>query len=323
MRARARTSAAGRAAVAAVVALAATVPVAAAGAAGAVVTHRALLPIRHGGRHPGAAVLAGDIAHLARARATPSAADRFADFDDLPCNVSHSASVPRYCVFGDTTKPVRTVAVVGDSMAAQWSAPLSRIAELHHWRLVIATKGTCPFGATTPFQPKLGGLFVQCHRWNVALLQHLLTVTHPDVVIASDRPEIATVDHPRGPAANREVGQGMAVYWRRLIHSGIGVVGLHETPEMSSDDSTSTPRSVALVPVTPVNFAARLVHRTAPRAVHVVHLNDLICGRQRCDGIVGNVRVYRDSHHLTRSYALTIAPYLERRLLLVPRLATT
>jgi hypothetical protein len=44
-------------------------------------------------------------------------------------------------------------------------------------------------------------------------------------------------------------------------------------------------------------------------------MNALICGPVSCPPIVGNVLVYQDNHHLTGTYALTIAPYLEKRLL--------
>ena len=48
-------------------------------------------------------------------------------------------------------------------------------------------------------------------------------------------------------------------------------------------------------------------------------MNSLICGRVRCQPVVGNVLVYQDNHHLTSTYTLTIAPYLEERLLEVDK----
>jgi hypothetical protein len=48
-------------------------------------------------------------------------------------------------------------------------------------------------------------------------------------------------------------------------------------------------------------------------------MNSLICGRVKCPAVVGNVLVYQDSHHLTSTYALTTAPYLETRLLKVSK----
>ncbi len=57
--------------------------------------------------------------------------------------------------------------------------------------------------------------------------------------------------------------------------------------------------------------------RAASGSVPLIDMNSLICGRVKCPPIVGNVLVYQDSHHLTSVYALTTAPYLEKRLLKV------
>ena len=48
-------------------------------------------------------------------------------------------------------------------------------------------------------------------------------------------------------------------------------------------------------------------------------MNPLICGPVSCPPVIGNVLVYQDSHHLTSTYALTTAPYLEERLLKVSK----
>jgi hypothetical protein len=48
-------------------------------------------------------------------------------------------------------------------------------------------------------------------------------------------------------------------------------------------------------------------------------MTDLLCPDRMCAPVLGNVVVYRDAHHLTRSYTLSLAPYLEERLLeLIP-----
>jgi hypothetical protein len=44
-------------------------------------------------------------------------------------------------------------------------------------------------------------------------------------------------------------------------------------------------------------------------------MNPLVCGPTVCAPVVGNVVVYRDSHHLTNTYSKTLEPYLLRRLL--------
>jgi hypothetical protein len=61
----------------------------------------------------------------------------------------------------------------------------------------------------------------------------------------------------------------------------------------------------------PTSYAAKALGGKVP----VIDMNSLICGQAQCSPVVGNVLVYMDSHHLTQSYGITLAPFLEQRLL--------
>ena len=119
----------------------------------------------------------------------------------------------------------------------------------------------------------------------------------------------------------------MALYWRRLIAHHIDVVALRESPEIGVDipkcltrtsaSRCAVARSRAVARTTPITVARELVTHGA----QLLDLTNLICATHTCRPIVGNVLVYRDVHHLTTTYTLTIAPYLERMLLRAPALA--
>jgi hypothetical protein len=49
--------------------------------------------------------------------------------------------------------------------------------------------------------------------------------------------------------------------------------------------------------------------------VTLINMNKFICEPKLCLSVIGNVLVYFDAHHLTASYAKTLAPYLAPRLL--------
>jgi hypothetical protein len=74
-------------------------------------------------------------------------------------------------------------------------------------------------------------------------------------------------------------------------------------------------KAKAIEPNLPMMYATAAASGTVP----LIDMNSLICGRVKCPPIVGNVLVYQDAHHLTSTYALTIAPYLENRLLEVSK----
>ena len=46
----------------------------------------------------------------------------------------------------------------------------------------------------------------------------------------------------------------------------------------------------------------------------MVDMNDGLCTASECPIVVGNVVVWRDTHHLTATYARMLAPYLAERL---------
>jgi len=103
------------------------------------------------------------------------------------------------------------------------------------------------------------------------------------------------------------------------------VIAIKESPEVGLDvpecvtDNPSSPgkcavaKSKAIKPDLPTVYATQAAAGTVP----LIDMNSLICGRTKCLPIVGNVLVYQDSHHLTSTYALTTAPFLESRLLKV------
>jgi hypothetical protein len=157
-------------------------------------------------------------------------------------------------------------------------------------------------------------------------MHDLTTSIRPDVVITSDWPGLATVKHPAGgPAAQKEIGAGMAQYWDQLESHGISVVAIRESPDMGLNVpdclSKHTPQMCTVSKAKaeahnpPTKFAVLAVTDKVP----LINMDSLICGPATCPPVIGNVLVYQDSHHLTSAYALTTTPYLEKRLLKVSK----
>jgi hypothetical protein len=48
--------------------------------------------------------------------------------------------------------------------------------------------------------------------------------------------------------------------------------------------------------------------------VRVIDAADRFCLGRLCPAVIGNVLVYRQTGHITATYAATLAPWLERRL---------
>jgi hypothetical protein len=276
--------------------------------------------------YPGAAALAGASASVpAKSVLPPPDAVPVPGYWAGGCLQGEHVAALKPCVYGDTGNPILTVALVGDSMAGNWWAPLRDIATREHWKLVTELHATCDWTATQLYDPVNKGAYPTCHDWGVNVLNDLISRVHPDVVITTGFASMTTMAHPKvSSAARTDVGAGEATYWSQLEAHGIGVIGIRETPSMTSLDvpacvakygaaasKCTLPRAKAIEPDPPTSYAAKLLGGKVP----VIDMNSLICGPSKCAPVVGNVLVYLDSHHLTESYGTTLAPFLEQRLL--------
>ena len=270
--------------------------------------------------HPSSTSLSATVPPVAQAPDDMPLANR----DDCKAQLGESKLVS--CTAGDRTDPQLTVALVGDSFAAQWSSALADIGTKEHWKLVTVTHDGCAFTATMMTWENKP--YTACNQWGRSALDYLLNTVRPDVVIVSSLPGRTIPGHPTYDAASRDaIANGMEQYWRRLADSGAYVVGIKPTPSMGlnipdclssrtgSVAKCTVPRSRAVFATSSIQLAAAAL---GPQKATEIDMNDFICGATQCKPVVGNVVVYRDKKHLTRTYTMTLVPYLKNALLEIP-----
>jgi hypothetical protein len=251
-----------------------------------------------------------------------------------PCQASQDATKVATCTFGDKDDPTRTIALVGDSLAAEWSTDLDQLGQKHGWKLVTMTHASCQWTSTMTVKPAKGTAFTACHTWGKAALDALLALK-PDVVVFSDHPDRGIPsDKKSDPHSRTVIGRGMVPYLQKVIDNGAEVVGIQESPRPYIDipdclaarhgsiAKCTVAHSKAVYTHTPVEAAIAKL-KSEPKyadSAGRVNLNSLICGPTQCRPVVGDVIVYRDADHLTNTYSLTLKPYLEKALLKVPAL---
>jgi hypothetical protein len=199
--------------------------------------------------------------------------------------------------------PTATVAVIGDSHAEQWLAAVQPLATAHGWRLVALLEGGCSFGAAST---RTGG----CADFNAAAVDYLRR-RPVDLVIT-----VSTAAHPRTPGERLVTGYPEAV--REVTALGIPVVGLRDNPRFPSgpvacvlergDRACTRPVGEKLAARNPADTLRGVAGFSS------VDLTDLVCPDGACVPSVGNVWVYLDDNHLTRSYAATLSSALGERL---------
>jgi peptidoglycan/LPS O-acetylase OafA/YrhL len=281
----------------------------------------------------GAQALAPDPVGSAAGRAvddpgpfTPSAATVR---DDVPssyadgCHVQDNPSpVAVGCTYGDPDGSF-TLAVVGDSHAAQWVPTLQAVAERRGWRLLVFTKSSCPLADVTVAHGKDLRPYTGCDGWNKDVLAALAR-ERPDAVVTSSASY--RVNEGEGVLGEEEsrarMVDGLRTSWRALEELGAVVVPVADTPRPGFDMAecvsanegnltTCAPaRSDALAASGPEVAAAA----EGQPGVQLVDLNDFICPDTRCAPVIGHVLVYRDEHHITATYARSLADTMESRL---------
>jgi hypothetical protein len=231
----------------------------------------------------------------------------------------------RRCEYGDKTSKYRMV-IVGDSHAVHWIPTFDIIAKRRGWRLTAITKGSCPLADITTDRV-LRDQFKYCIRWNRLVLRELMA-EKPDVVVFAQ-----SIGSLTGLGSTREEGMklvadGILSAWKKLKSRGVSIIAIRDTPRLdrlpaecmgaagAKPEDCSVPRKAALpstlgsMPVAdPIIMAAR-----HDKDVLLVDMTNLICAGERCMPVVGNVMVWRDTHHLTASYAKTLATPMEHKI---------
>ena len=275
----------------------------------------------------GAAVLAararGDETGAPINRPGPFVPDPLAARGDLPdlyrdgCQAGDTDIEPRSCTYGNPSASF-TVALVGDSHAAQWAPPLQAIAVAKGWRLITYTKSACPFlNAEVQHGDRP---YSSCTAWNKAMRDRLTGPDRPDVVVTSSSNYRVVRD---GRTLNSEeslsaLADGMRTSWHALDSAGVRTVVLRDTPRPDIDIAECASQHTERMTKCAVDrdtalsgIGQRQADATSRLAkVHLVDLNDAICPTDKCAAVIGGVLVYRDTNHLTATYAATLAPRL-------------
>jgi peptidoglycan/LPS O-acetylase OafA/YrhL len=231
------------------------------------------------------------------------------------CSAGYLATRPPDCVYGDRGGGT-TLALVGDSHASQWFPALERIAVDEGWRLVPFIKVSCRFVDLPMVARELKREYTECPIWREHVITRLQELRPALVVVASARgmqPLLARDDDPR------RQGEAMA---RLLARIPGRIAILVDTPQSRYDvprclsahvrdvRACETSRSYAF------NWRHRLLEETAAAAsgAALIDLSDRICSRDPCPVLDERTIVYRDPHHMTATFARSLAGTLRKAL---------
>lgn len=248
----------------------------------------------------------------------PSIATARSDIDGLNergCGLSLAGARPPLCELGDTDGAV-TVALIGDSHAAQWFPALEVIARQRGWKILPFTKDSCIFVDTRIISLHLQREYTECAMWREQVIAAIQRA-HPDLVVVSSSRWV----HPVNVGdADAQVQADAMVRLLKRLPGRIAIIA--DTPLNDQDipaclsrrdrtpESCSTSRAYALT-----GQLARDGRAAEILGAVLIDPALWLCGPDVCPAVIDWTIVYRDDHHLTATMARLLAPLLETTLL--------
>ncbi len=253
---------------------------------------------------------------------TPSLSRARKDEDRLladGCALGLAGSEPPDCTYGDPGGAV-TVALVGDSHAMSWFPAFERLATRNHWRLVPFTKFSCVFVDLPIWSPNLKREYTECEVWRTRVVTRLRRL-QPDIVVISSNKWLPTMSDRDGEPARQ--GRALAALIDRIPGR---VAILVDTPRSQHDVPACLAAHPDAIQACTTSKAEAFGWRHRRREVDaakrsgaaIIDLSKQICPTDPCPPIIGKRLVYRDHHHLTATFALSLTRDLDaalRRLL--------
>jgi hypothetical protein len=209
------------------------------------------------------------------------------------CVASGTATSSKVCELGDTATRRRLV-VFGDSHATMWMPGFLQFGLRYHWRVVPLIKPGC-----TPTVMRTG----KCPAWYDWALGQVRRL-HPQVVVLS---QFWSSSEESGAAAIGRELRDLAPLTRQLIV--LEDPPAHPRPTLDCLLARGATIGSCTFPVTPAEAATYASMRPQVRAAHARYLPTLqwFCARGLCPTIVGTIITYRDTTHITNTYASVLA----------------
>ncbi|NUR79534.1 MAG: acyltransferase [Dermatophilaceae bacterium] len=271
-----------------------------------------------------ASALARDNAPLPDAL-VPALPDLFGDitYPMGTCSASREALTIDICPSGDT-RASRTIVLWGDSHIGMWMRPLEQLAKERGYKIVPFTKASCvPLDEVEWYR---GKAYPECRKFGQWSLEQIARIKPDHIIISGYLGTPLVNEAGTGPVPVGEDSERFTAGAKRMlskVHSRlpdtkVTVLSDVSILEQDAGKCLGSKRATMGTCVKPMSSAVASRNggwkaATAATGARYVDLLPYFCA-ETCPVVVGNTIVYRDSNHITSTYAQRLKPVLGKEL---------
>ena len=245
----------------------------------------------------------------------PAATEATQDVPDAyedECQVDQVSPVPVRCEYGDPDGDA-TIVVVGDSKILQWQSPLDDLAQEHGWHVISYTKSACAF--SSGLQVAGGERYTSCAEWNDRMMEIIIDL-RPDLVLTTNRVNAVLADeNDIGSRSTEAMTAALVDQWQELSDHDIPVVGMLDNPTPNLSVYECVAEHLDDLAACTFDKQQGIADSSAPQyeqaaeqvpGTRLIDVRDAICPEETCVPVIGNTLVYRQTSHITDTYARSL-----------------
>lgn len=245
----------------------------------------------------------------------PDPARATADDDNMADCWGSDSSGLKVCPLGPRTGYRKHLLAIGDSHNNTLIGVYRRVAEHNNWRIDVHGVGGCYLTTAEPHRSSEAANS-GCRSWRTAATAAARAEPYDAIIVTHSTTQSPIRPGP-GETLDEAATRGLVEAWRNL--PDVPIVVIRDNPSMPASvltcvsehrgtaaQSCAVPRPQAV----PAFDAQAAAVRQVPRA-HLVDVTSFYCTPDVCPPVIGNVLVYRDTSHITATYAATLTPYIE------------
>ncbi|MBN8869606.1 MAG: acyltransferase [Solirubrobacterales bacterium] len=221
------------------------------------------------------------------------------------------------CAYGDPDGDV-TVVLFGDSHSMMYMPTLDAIGKERGWKIIGLSRANCVIAEVKRNK--------YCDEWRQNSLDRIKE-EDPDLVVVATSTQAVYSLTVHGKKLSRLASEpylvdGMKKTFRDLKRDAKKVILIRDQaqapvkprlPHECVAENLHNLKTCAFKPKRRPQFGFD-VDAAEATGIQIIDPMPILCSNGRCPAVIGNALVYRDSYHVSATYAVTMAPWLEKEL---------